>query len=94
MCKTCENWACVDIRTRLVLGHHPGCPELHKKSLFDGCLDLIAELAKAMEVWSRDEDGIHPAAWPAYRKAKALQGVFLPENPDEEVSCSALKSHG
>jgi hypothetical protein len=35
-----------------------------------------------MEAWAHDEDGVHPEAWAAYRKAKGLQGVFLPEQPE------------
>lgn len=93
MCAKCDTWCCNDLRLRLLLGHHPNCPDVSKSPLV-AAFELIAELAKAMEVWAHDEDGVHPAAWPAYRKAKALENVFLPENPDEEVLCSVLKSHG
>jgi hypothetical protein len=71
----CRDWCDLDLRPRLLTGHHATCKYSHPlKSAYE----LIAALARGMEHWARDEDGIHPDAWEAYRKAKALEGVILP----------------
>lgn len=76
----CANWTQVDeyqFRHYMLTGHHENCP--HRPKSIDKACELISELAKGMERWAADEDGIHPDAWQAYRKAKFLEGVFLPE---------------
>jgi hypothetical protein len=72
----CVNWCEIDHVHRFLTGHHEGCK--HSPKALGKALELIAELAKGMECWAADEDGIHPEAWEAYRKAKALEFVFLP----------------
>ena len=72
----CATWCDLDIRIRMLTGHHENCK--HGGSVLGAALALIDELAKGMESWAHDEDGIHPAAWESYRKAKALVGVYLP----------------
>ena len=71
----------MDLRHRILTGHHESCP--HSPKALDKALELIADLARGMEYWAGDEDGIHPQAWEAYRKAKALEGEFLYPAEDE-----------
>lgn len=76
----CRDWCDLDLRQRLLTGHHATCKHSHPlKSAYE----LIAALARGMEHWAHDEDGIHPDAWEAYRKAKALEGVMLPNDRGE-----------
>jgi len=74
----CRDWCDADLRHRLLTGHHQTCA--HSSSLRDSLYALVRELARGMEHWAHDEDGIHPDAWEAYRKAKALEGVILPND--------------
>ena len=77
----CLTWATLDVRHQLLTGHHERCP--HRPDALTAAYELIAEMARGMECWAGDEDGaIHPDAWKAYRRAKALQGKFLPVDPD------------
>ena len=70
----CNTWCDNDLRYRLLTGHHQRCT--NAAPILDKAIELIAELAKGMECWASDEDGIHPDAWEAYQKAKILQGDF------------------
>ena len=71
----CSQWAEVRGEHRMLTGHHKNC---HRSpDPLGKALALIAKLARGMECWAADEDGIHPDAWEAYRRAKALEGVFL-----------------
>jgi hypothetical protein len=72
----CVNWCEIDNTHRFLTGHHEGCP--HTPKALGKALELIAALARGMELWGAEEDGIYDGAWEAYRKAKALQGMFLP----------------
>ena len=76
----CLTWATLDVRHQLLTGHHERCP--HRPDALTAALELIAEMAHGMELWAADEDGIHPDAWKSYIQAKALEGVFLPEEPN------------
>ena len=76
----CTNWATLNLRHQLLTGHHEWCP--HSPSALTAAVELIAEMAHGMERWAADEDGIHPDAWKSYIQAKALEGVFLPEEPN------------
>ncbi len=76
----CVHWCSIDHRHVILTDHHENCPKGPKP--FDKALELIAELARALELWGAQEDGIYDEAWPAYRKAKALEGVFLPDEPE------------
>jgi hypothetical protein len=86
----CENWCVIDHTHRLLTGHHEGCP--HSPKALDKALELIAALARGMELWGAEEDGIYPEAWEAYRKAKALQGVLIP--PEQEGQMPNLTLEG
>lgn len=74
----CVNWCDLSQVHRLLTGHHANCK--HAPNVLDCALDLIKDMSYGMECWAADEDGIHPDAWEAYRKAKALEGVILPPN--------------
>ena len=77
----CLTWATLDVRHQFLTGHHEWCP--HRPDALTAAYELIAEMARGMECWAVDEDGaIHADAWQAYRRAKALQGKFLPVDPD------------
>lgn len=81
----CSQWADVRGESRILTGHHENCPR--RPDPLGKALDLIANLAHGMECWAADEDGIHPDAWEAYRRAKALEGVFLePNNEHTDAS--------
>ena len=84
----CVTWCEINHIHRFLTGHHEGCP--HSPKALDKALELIAALARGMELWGAEEDGIYPEAWDAYRKAKALQGVFLPP-ANAEAHASATK---
>ena len=72
----CVNWCDVSHTHRFLTGHHQNCE--HSPNAMSKALELIAQLARGMEYWAADEDGIHPEAWEAYRRAKALEWVILP----------------
>lgn len=73
----CVGWADINTQHRILTGHHENCPR--SRPAIEKALDLIMLLADGMERWGADEDGIHPDAWTAYRRAKALEGVHVPE---------------
>lgn len=73
----CTYWCDLDMRARLLTGHHANCFEGRPQAQVAAAMRLIAELASGMESWAADEDGIHPDCWMPYCKAKALEGVFL-----------------
>ena len=79
----CWSWANAggdDAAQQLLTGHHPQCKQGDlRKSAFK----LIADLAHALAVWGSEEDGIPDFAWEPYRRAKALQGVFLEKGGGE-----------
>jgi len=81
ICSICENWCAEDVRLVILTGHHPRCPQCPDP--VKAALKLIAELALGMEKWAAEEDGIYPDAWEAYRRAKALEGVYVPAEPEE-----------
>jgi len=74
----CQNWADLDLRVRLLTGHHAHCP--HGGNPLDAAFKLLKELTRGIECWAHEEDGeVFMDCWKPYRKAKALEGVFLPE---------------
>ena len=77
----CHNWADLDLRVRLLTGHHARCP--HGGDPLEAAFKLIKELAQGIHVWAADEDGVHPDAWEAYRRAKGLEGVFLADEEND-----------
>jgi hypothetical protein len=80
-CPVCGNWCDAEPKHRLLTGHHANCP--HALKPIDAALELIADLARGMDLWGAEEDGIYDGAWEPYRKAKALQGVYLAPQNDE-----------
>ena len=72
----CATWAEVNYTHRILTGHHAQCLNCDQSTV-DALLALVADLAKGIEAWAALEDGIPNDVWPAYRKAKGLQGVFL-----------------
>jgi hypothetical protein len=86
LCEVCSTWCEIDLTHRLLTGHHADCPRSPKA--IDAALELIAALARSMEMWGAEEDGIYEGAWESYCKAKALQGVFLPLVDDGQRSTS------
>ena len=79
VCK-CQTWCDSGAQHRILTGHHKFCPDSPDE--LKCALALIKDLAYAMEEWAADEDGIHEKAWKPYCHAKALEGVFL--NPERE----------
>jgi hypothetical protein len=81
----CTRYTCVERRDHLSLqltGHHEKCP--NRPDILEAALKLIADLARGIERWAADEENqVHQDAWDAYRRAKALQGKFLPKDQDE-----------
>ena len=69
----CWSWEDLDVKHRLLTGHHPNCP--NGPQVLDCAYDLIRELARSLEAMAVSAN--HPEPWEAYRKAKALEGVFL-----------------
>lgn len=69
----CKDWASECI----VAGHHIACDKFDPKPF----VRTIRELLDAMDDWASDEDGIHPAAWKAYKAASEL--VVRPLVSDE-----------
>lgn len=76
----CKDWASDDVRFANMFGHHASCcarPSQLKQ--FRMMLDIIKSLTQGMEAWAHDEDGIHPDAWEAYKKAKMILGEDVEE---------------
>lgn len=75
LCK-CWNWA-RSSASWVMFQHHPNCnyadPE---KETFE----ILKALTEGMEAWARDEDGIHPAAWEAYKRACGMIGKRVEES--------------
>ena len=65
----CVNWCSHDVDMVILTGHHENCP--HRKNS-KAILDFIKELVRGMEAWACEQDGIHPDAYDAYLKGKAL----------------------
>ena len=78
----CQNWADLDLRVRLLTGHHARCP--HGGNPLEAALKLIKKLTRGIECWAHEEDGeVFMDCWKPYREAKALEGVFLPEETEQ-----------
>jgi hypothetical protein len=71
----CKQWCDLSLRTRFLTGHHANCPKATITE-FQGAMNLIRALVKGMENWAADEDGVHPDAWEAYKRGKAVIGEF------------------
>lgn len=83
-CSICENYAVVNPYDHAVIalsGHHPHCKEYVPELFMVRAVDLIENLAKGIEVWAADEDGVHDAVWIAYQEAKSV--TSLPPMPEE-----------
>ena len=71
----CKDWASNDILYVNMFGHHPGClTSPSNVGVFLSMLEIVKSLTTGMESWSHDEDGIHPDAWKAYKRAKMILG--------------------
>ena len=78
----CQNWADLDLRVRLLTGHHARCP--HGGDPLEAAFKLLKELTRGIECWANEEDGeVYADCWKPYREAKALEGIFLPEEPEQ-----------
>lgn len=53
----------------LLLPHFPDCPEFGMS-----LRELIQGLVRGIEAWAGDEDGVHPACWQWYQRAKHVLG--------------------
>ena len=71
----CKTWASDDIGLDRVLGHHHRCVLAPDPAT--ALRALVADLCAGMDQWAHDCDGVHPAVWDAYRKAKLLGGVIV-----------------
>jgi len=83
-CK-CQDWCDAsyhDRKIRILTGHHPTCRCVGEP--LDAAFDLISRLVVGIEAWAADEDGVHDEVWEAYRQAKALDGVYLPNCQSEQ----------
>ena len=77
----CQNWAEHDPRIQFLTGHHSKCPD--GGNPLEAAFRLLKELTRGIECWAQEEDGgVYIDCWKAYRKAKAVEGVFLPEEPE------------
>jgi hypothetical protein len=43
----------------------------------EAAVALISDLAKGIEAWAADEDGVHDAVFEAYQKAKRMEGINI-----------------
>jgi hypothetical protein len=77
----CQNWVDTDSRIRFLTGHHAQCP--HSIDPLEAAFKLISDLARGICIWASYEDGVLSEVWDAYRRAKSLEGVFLPEDQEE-----------
>lgn len=74
----CQGWCEDDLRVQFLTGHHSRCPD--GGNPLEAAFKLLKELTRGIECWATEEDGeVYADCWKAYRKAKALEGVFLPE---------------
>jgi len=74
----CRYWATDDAGLDALLGHHHACAE--SPDITTALRGLIRQLCDGIDAWAADCDGVHPAAWDAYRKAKLLCGVVVLDN--------------
>lgn len=86
-CETCKDYAMANPYAPAVLaltGHYPNCPLFSADIFTIRAVDLIEELAKGIEAWAEDEDGVHPEVWDAYQEAKAvISGLAMPGKGEE-----------
>lgn len=68
----CMDQCSMDIRVKLLTGHHENCPKNSVWNASQRGLDIIKALVDGMDAWASDEDGIHPEAYEAYKKARAV----------------------
>jgi hypothetical protein len=76
----CIYWCSEDQAWVDLTGHHENCPK--RGNVLAHTKTLLTELVRGMEAWGADDDGIHPDAWEAYKRAKAVIGEYdLKEEP-------------
>lgn len=87
----CLTWCELDHRVAFLTGHHSRCPK--GGSPLDATYALLKELTRGIECWAVEEDGeVYMDCWKAYRKAKALEGIFLPDD-EQAHKPSSLTGH-
>ena len=79
----CKTWATDDLGLDGVLGHHHRCQ--HAPDAVGALRRLVRDLCSGMDVWAQDCDGVHHAAWDAYRRAKLLCGEFVQDDASNKV---------
>lgn len=67
----CQSWC--QTRGKIIASHHRNCRHY---DLEGDCHKLITELLRGIEASAADTDGIHPALWEAYKRAKASVWEF------------------
>jgi hypothetical protein len=78
----CANWCERDLRVYFLTGHNSVCPK--GGDPLTAAYKLLKELTRGIECWAAEEDGeVYSECWPAYRKAKALEGIFLDDETKE-----------
>ena len=71
----CLSWERVDAKFLTV--HHRNCEHYDPEG---DAAKIIRALLKGIECWCRDEDGVHPDCWEAYKRAKMSIGEPLEES--------------
>lgn len=61
----CRYWA--RNNSKLATEHHPRCTKYDPEG---DARKIIETLVRGIEIWARDEDGVHDQCWEAYKNAK------------------------
>lgn len=70
----CQTWAG---SWKLATSHHRNCEKYDPEG---DAVSLISGLIDGMNKWASDEDGIHPEAWEAYKRASFAIGRTVKES--------------
>ena len=81
----CEGWACDGdgVMAILLTDHHPNCK--HYRPL-PAIRKLLSAFVDGIEEWAGEEDGVHPAVWPAFCSARALLGRKLTDEQAAQLA--------
>jgi len=66
----------------VLCGHHERCKLGGPEQQVAALLDLVQQLARGIEKWAAEEDGVYDAAWKPYCTAKLLEGVVIGRSSD------------
>jgi len=69
----CQEFPRGNDEIRLMLKHHPHC---HKYDVEGECRGLLLQLIEGIEVWAREEDGVHDDCWDVYEEACGVVGMW------------------